>query len=220
MTSTELGDLFDLLSPLCQQISHHAGPLNLRGFFNLHSSFCTWWWFRTQLRKWNYYVCCSGDVFLISLRHLQNIILNISICIVQSWIVVYGSTFGWMTSTSLPLAAFAVAFFSAFPILGGAGCPAFSSRNRPKSSTSPSKLCICLRRIPNKWYMYIVGTEGGGGSIPWNNPKLLTNSLYRHWRAKFRKSFLYTLRETRHTDMSYTQTFMGALCHAMWGPIL
>ena len=158
MTSTELGDLFDLLSPLCQQISHHAGPLNLRGFFNLHSSFCTWWWFGTQLRKWNYYVCCSGDVFLISLRHLQNIILNISICIVQSWIVVYGSTFGWMTSTSLPLAAFAVAFFSAFPILGGAGCPAFSSRNRPKSSTSPSKLCICLRRIPND-------IQGGAGGL-------------------------------------------------------
>ena len=37
--------------------------------------------------KWNCSVCCSGDVFLISLRHLQNSIQNSSISGVQSWIV-------------------------------------------------------------------------------------------------------------------------------------
>ena len=40
-----------------------------------------------ELRKWNYSVCCLVDIFLISLRHLQNITKNSSISGVQSWVV-------------------------------------------------------------------------------------------------------------------------------------
>ena len=51
------------------------------------STLCTGWQFRIVLLKLNYNICCSGDVFLISLRHLQNSIQNSSISGVQSWIV-------------------------------------------------------------------------------------------------------------------------------------
>ena len=42
---------------------------------------------RFNFREWNYSECCSGDVFLISLRLLPDSIQNSSISGVQSWIV-------------------------------------------------------------------------------------------------------------------------------------
>ena len=47
----------------------------------------TGWRFRIELWTWNYYVCCSGDVFLMLLRHLTNSIQNRSISGVQSCLV-------------------------------------------------------------------------------------------------------------------------------------
>ena len=43
--------------------------------------------FRIEFRKWNYSVCCSVDVFLISLTHLLNSIQYSSISGIQSWTV-------------------------------------------------------------------------------------------------------------------------------------
>ena len=47
----------------------------------------TGWWFRIELREWNYYVCCSGYFFLISLTHLPNSIQKNKISGVQPCLV-------------------------------------------------------------------------------------------------------------------------------------
>ena len=69
-------------------------------------------WTGIELWKWSYSVCCSGDVSLISLRHLPNSIQNSSISGVQSWII--SSSPG--RSVFLPFFAFQITLSDIFPL--------------------------------------------------------------------------------------------------------
>ena len=77
----------------------------------IKSLFSTWWWFRIELLAFEL-VCCSGDVSLISLRHLPNSIQNSSISGVQSWII--SSSPG--RSVFLPFFAFQITLSDIFPL--------------------------------------------------------------------------------------------------------